>query len=127
MKQEIFRYFIAGGLAFFTDLAILYSCTELLGIHYLQSNILSYSCGLIVAYVLNTRWVFSYRRYAQKTKREFLIFAAIALVGLLISEVVLLALVSEGSVYFIYAKFVATFFVMVFNFIAKKRLLFQPE
>ncbi|MFK7974955.1 MAG: GtrA family protein [Halioglobus sp.] len=127
MPAEIFKYLIAGGIAFLTDLTVLYACTDLLGIHYLQSNIFSYSCGLVVAYFLNTRWVFSYRRYAQKSRKEFLIFAAIALVGLMLSEAILLALVSQASVHYLHAKVVATFFVMVFNFIAKKFLLFHPK
>lgn len=126
MRKEIFKYLIAGGFAFATDLAVLYGCTEWLGFHYLLSNIFSYSCGLVVAYILNTRWVFSYRRYASKTRKEFLIFTTIALIGLAISELVLLVLVSQASVYYVEAKIVATFFVTVFNFVAKKRLLFAP-
>lgn len=127
MQQEVLKYLIAGGLAFCTDLAVLFGCTEILGVHYLVSNIFSYSCGLLVAYLLNTRWVFSYRRYANKTRKEFLLFTAIALVGLIISEAILLGLVSGASVHYVYAKFAATFFVMVFNFVAKKQLLFRPE
>lgn len=127
MQQEIFKYLIAGGLAFATDLAVLYGCTELLNIHYLLSNVVSYSCGLIVAYLLNTRWVFRYRRFAHKTHKEFTLFTMIVLIGLGISEAIMLALVSAGLAHYVEAKFVATFFVMVFNYIAKKRILFHPE
>lgn len=127
MRAEVFKYLIAGGLAFAADLAVLWGCTELLGIHYLLSNVVSYSCGLVVAYLLNTRWVFSYRRYAHTTQKEFFIFTAIVLVGLAISEVIMLALVSTGLAHYVLAKFVATFFVMVFNFVAKKRILFHPQ
>jgi putative flippase GtrA len=94
--------------------------------HYLVSNVFGYGTGLIIAYLLNTRWVFRYRRLAKKTRLEFAIFTAIALIGLGINELVLLVMVSQLSTHYVPAKFVATFFVMVFNFVAKRQILFRP-
>lgn len=126
MRGEVLRYLVAGVLAFATDLAVLYALTEWLGMHYLASNVFSYSCGLFVAYLLNTRWVFTYRRLEKKTRQEFMIFTAIALAGLAISEVILVIVAGQMAVHYVAAKFVATFFVMLFNFVARKRILFQP-
>ncbi len=126
MQGEVLRYLIAGAIAFFSDLAVLSACTELLGMHYLVSNVFGYGTGLIIAYLLNTRWVFRYRRLAKKTRLEFAIFTAIALIGLGINELVLLVMVSQLSTHYVSAKFVATFFVMVFNFVAKRQILFRP-
>ena len=126
MRGEVFRYLVAGVLAFSTDLATLYALTEGFGLHYLASNVFSYSCGLIVAYLLNTRWVFSYRRLEKKTRQEFMLFAAIALAGLAISELILVVVAGQMAMHYVVAKFIATFFVMLFNFVARKRILFQP-
>jgi len=126
MRGEVLRYLVAGSLAFATDLCLLFTLTEWLGVHYLLSNVASYSCGLVVAYLLNTRWVFSYRRLENKTHQEFALFTGIVLVGLGINELFLLIMVDSLTMHYLAAKIVATFVVMVFNYIAKRRLLFQP-
>ena len=125
MNNEILKYIISGGLAFLVDFAILYMCTEYLAMHYLVSNIFGYFGGLAVAYVLNTQWVFSYRRY-QKTWLEFLIFNVIVIAGLGLSEGMMAVLVGASGVYYLYAKVVSSLFVAVFNYTAKKFILFHP-
>ena len=125
MNNEIFKYIVSGGLAFLVDFAILYTCTEYLAVHYLVSNMFGYFGGLTVAYVLNTQWVFSYRKY-QKTWQEFLIFNVIVITGLGLSEGMMAVLVGASGMYYLYAKIVTSFFVAVFNYTAKKFILFHP-
>ena len=125
MKKEIIKYVISGGLAFTCDFAVLYSCTEFLGFHYLVSNIFGYFVGLTVAYTLNVNWVFSYRRY-KKTWLEFAMFNIIVLVGLGISEGIMALLVEKFAIDYLYAKVVVGFVVMLFNYTAKKFILFHP-
>jgi putative flippase GtrA len=125
MKTELVKYLIAGGAAFTCDLLVLLFCKEFLGIHYLIANIFGYFSGLIVAYTLNIMWVFSYRKY-QKAWVEFLIFNVIVLIGLGISEGIMAFFVGTLGIYYLYAKIVASAFVMVFNYTAKKFLLFHP-
>ena len=125
MNSELFKYVAAGGLAFICDFSVLYLCTELLDMHYLVSNLFGYFAGLCVAYALNTQWVFSYRRY-QKTWLEFLIFNAIVVAGLGISEGMMALLVDASGMHYLHAKIVASIFVAVFNYTAKKFILFHP-
>jgi len=125
MNREIFRYIIAGGLAFLIDFSILYICTEFLAMHYLVSNLFGLAAGLTITYILNTQWVFSYRRY-KKSWLEFVIFSAIVVVGLGLNEGLMLILVGTFSVHYLHAKIVTSVFVTVFNYIAKKYILFHP-
>lgn len=104
---------------------MLYFCTEFLNIHYLVSNLFGYFTGLIVAYTLNVFWVFSHRRY-QKTWVEFLIFNAIVAAGLVLSEGIMAFLVDISGAHYLHAKIVASAFVMIFNYTAKKFILFHP-
>jgi putative flippase GtrA len=126
MNREIFRYTIAGGLAFLIDFSVLYLCTEFLAVHYLLSNLLGLVAGLTLTYVLNTQWVFSYRRYKRRTTLEFTIFSAIVVAGLGLNEALMLLLVSAFSLHYLYAKIVTTVFVTIFNYFAKKFILFHP-
>jgi putative flippase GtrA len=125
VNNEIFKYVISGGLAFILDFSVLYICTEFLSIHYLISNLLGYFAGLTVAYTLNIYWVFSYRRIKQ-TWLELAIFNMIVIAGLGVSEAIMAVLVENMDIYYLYAKIVAGFFVMIFNYTAKKFILFHP-
>ena len=125
MNREVFRYVIAGGMAFVLDFTVLYICTEFLALHYLISNLFGYLLGLVLTYELNTRWVFSYRRY-KKTWLEFSIFNLIVVAGLGINEGMMAILVSAWGVHYLHAKIVTSFFVMVYNYVAKKYILFHP-
>ncbi len=126
MYQELFRYGVAGVLAFSTDFSVLYMLTEYVGMHYLVSNVFGYFCGLIVAYILNSAWVFSEHRYENRWL-EFGLFAAIVVAGLAISEFVMLAWVETADGDYIYAKLISTFFVACFNYLARKFWLFTPR
>jgi putative flippase GtrA len=125
MQSEVFKYVIAGGLAFLVDFAVLYVCTDLLGMHYLLSNLLGYISGIAITFSLNTQWVFRYRRY-KKTWVEFVIFNVIVVAGLGLNQGMMALLVGVWGMYYLYAKIVTSVFVTVFNYIAKKFILFHP-
>ena len=124
LGSELNRYIVSGFAAVFVDYTVLVIATESFGIHYLISNICSYMSGLIVAYTLNTRWVFRYRKYGQKTKIEFSIFVIIVLIGLAISEAMIYMLVEALVIPYTLAKLVSIGAIFIFNFLAKKRFLF---
>ncbi|MDZ7684187.1 MAG: GtrA family protein [Gammaproteobacteria bacterium] len=125
MRREFVRYFIAGSLAFAGDFAVLFACTEYLGMHYLLSNVFGYATGLCIAYLLNVKWVFSFRKYSRVTV-EFTIFNVIVIAGLILSEVFMYLLVGLLGLYYLHAKVVASMLVFGFNYVAKKYVLFHP-
>ena len=84
-RLELFRYIAAGGSAFFLDFFVFYFLVNLMQLHYLISNVVGYLAGLLLVYVLNTRWVFSVRRF-DHAGIEFSIFSTIAVGGLFLSE-----------------------------------------
>jgi putative flippase GtrA len=126
MNGEVFKYVVAGGIAFLIDFAVLYFCTDVLGIHYLLSNMLGFLSGLAITYTLNTQWVFSYRRYDKRAWLELFIFNLIVVAGLAINQGMMAVLVGAWGMYYLYAKIVTSFFVMLFNYFAKKFILFHP-
>ena len=126
-NSEFSKYIVSGFTAFTVDYCVLLMATEWFGIHYLVSNICSYMCGLLVAYTLNVRWVFSYRKYEHRTRQEFSIFVLIVLIGLGISEGVIFLLVEQAALSYHYAKIVSVAAIFIFNFIIKKHYLFSRE
>ena len=125
LSSELHKYIVSGFAAALVDFTVLIIVTELFGIHYLISNICGYMSGLLVAYTLNTRWVFRYRKYEQKARMEFSIFVVIVLIGLAISEAVIYMLVETLALPYPLAKLVSIGAIFIFNFTAKKRFLFS--
>jgi len=122
--KEFLLYVIAGSIAFASDFTVLYFSTEIVGVHYLISNLISSSFGLLVAYLLNIHWVFKYRRYPT-TVIELPIFISIAIAGMLISELLLFIMVEKSSINYLWAKIMIAGIIFLFNFVIRKRLLFS--
>jgi putative flippase GtrA len=122
--NELFRYFVSGVCAFAADFTMLFICTSFLEIHYLISNVMGYTAGLLVSYWLNALWVFDYRRY--RVSYEFTLFTLIVLAGLVLSELMMFVMVSGSGLNYLLAKVFASGFVFFFNYVAKKSLLFSP-
>jgi len=123
-RTEFMRYFCAGSLTFLTDFVILLLLTEVCGVNYLWSNLISVSVGLLMSYVLCVRWVFLDRRY-NRVVFEFPLFVLTCAVGILLNEFLLWACVEVAGIGYLIAKVVVTAAVFVVNFVLKKTILFR--
>ena len=123
-ESEFNKYLVSGIAAVIADFSVLLIATEYFGVHYLISNICGYMSGLLVAYTLNIRWVFKYRKYRDTTWTEMSLFMIIVLIGLAISEAIIFVLVEEADIQYTLAKLISIALIFLFNFWAKKRYLF---
>jgi putative flippase GtrA len=124
---ELVRYIVSGAIAFICDFSLLIFLTEVLGVHYLISNVAGYAVGLVVSYTINIKWVFTHRRFRSQQGSEFVYFTTIVVVGLAISELVIWLATDFIDLPYQWSKIISTCFVFVFNFVAKKWLLFSPS
>jgi len=125
LDSEFLRYGISGTTAFACDFAVLVLLTELFEIHYLISNIAGYATGLIVSYLLNIKFVFKYRVFGHRQGQEFTYFTVIVLVGLALSEAAMYLLTEGAEINYMWAKVISVCLVFLFNYFAKKFLLFH--
>ena len=129
---QFFRYCFVGGLATVVDWGVSLLLFHLVfGEKYaVAANVISFVCGLIVNYLISTFWVFRTSRVKSRLA-EFLGFAAIGAVGLLITwgitELFTLWLADKTSAYQIIAKVVSTAVAFLWNFFARKFLLFRNK
>ena len=123
---QLFRYTIVGGLAFVVDFGSLFAFTEYLGIHYLVSAALAFILGLFTNYLLSLMWVFSQRSMSSPLA-EFLIFAAIGLIGLGMNEVLIWTLTEIVGFHYLASKLCSTGIVYLWNFFARKFTLFSQS
>ena len=123
---QLFRHTFAGGIAFLVDFSLLYCLTEYLNVHYLISSLISFFVGLIITYVSSILWVFN-ERSTNDRRIELIIFGTIGLVGLGLTSLFMWLFTSVLSQHYLFSKILTTVIVFIWNFIAKKRILFTKK
>lgn len=131
---QFFRYCFVGGFATVVDWAVSY-LLFMFAFHEKASmavvaNSVSFVCGLIVNYIISTFWIFKNSKVKSRLV-EFLGFAAIGLVGLLltigITKLFEIWLASKTSAFQIIAKVISTAVAFLWNFFARKILLYTKK
>jgi putative flippase GtrA len=79
--------------------------------------------GLVVAYALSVTLVFKYRRLKDR-RLEFASFAAIGAGGLAVNSATMFFAVKYLGLHYLIAKCGAAGFTFVWNFVARRELLF---
>ncbi|MBZ5725615.1 MAG: GtrA family protein [Acidobacteriia bacterium] len=124
--HQFARYLVVGGLAFAADFGSLYLLTEFAGLHYLVSAAAAFLLGLATNYALSRIWVFD-RRTMENSAMEFLVFAAIGVVGLGFNEGIIWFVREKIHFHYLVAKLVSAAIVLVWNFGARRWLLFSER
>lgn len=122
--RQLVLYGIVGGIAFIADYGTLWFLTEYCHLHYLLSAAIAFILGLVINYVLSTKWVFSDRKYKSKWI-EFLFFTFIGIVGLGLNEILIFIVSHNLDKHYMIGKIISTIVVFFWNFLARKYLLFK--
>jgi len=122
--REFIRYVVASLIALVFDAGTLVLMTSFFGVSYLISGAIAFLLGLLVIYLLSVRWVFE-RRGTRSAIFEFVVFALIGVVGLGINEVILWILTGYLGFFYLISKIASVAVVFVWNFFARKHVLFR--
>ena len=126
VKIQVLRYGIAGLTAASIDTGLLALLTELFGEKLLLLwTAIAFVAGLATTYLLSIKWVFSNRTMGQKA--EMLIFAVIGIIGLGLTELLVWVFAIKLDWHYLLAKITAATTVFIWNFSAKKLLLFRNK
>ncbi len=127
IRIQAFRYLISGGTAFLVDTALLAILTEFFGQEYLLLwTGIAFAAGLVVTYLFSILWVFDNRSMKSRTA-EVTVFVLIGLIGLGLTELLMWLLAQRAGLHYLLSKIVTTALVFVWNFAAKKLLLFRSK
>lgn len=118
---QIFKFIIVGGIATVIDFIFLFLFKEIIKLPIIISNTLSFSIAVIYNYIASVKWVFNVNN--TNRKKNFILFIVFSVIGLLLNDLIILILVDKFSIHYILAKIIATTFVMIFNFITRKKFL----
>ena len=126
VKIQVLRYGIAGLTAASIDTGLFALLTELFGEKLLLLwTAIAFVAGLATTYLLSIKWVFSNRTMGQKA--EMLIFAVIGIIGLGLTELLVWVFAIKLDWHYLLAKITAATTVFIWNFSAKKLLLFRNK
>lgn len=124
LSAQFFRYFVVGSVAFVVDFALLYLLTEFAGLHYLISASVAFMAGIAVNYALSVTWVFDHRSIDNRVQ-EFAIFAIIGILGLALNIALMWFFTELAELHYLKSKIIASALIFLFNFGARKTLLFS--
>lgn len=119
---QFFRYVFVGGAAFIADALTLF-ILEFAGIHYLIATIFAFITGLVCNFLLSKLLVFQQSK--TNIKIEFLVYGIIGIVGLGITELLMYLLTDVAGFYFMLSKIIVAIVVLIWNFIARKLILYK--
>lgn len=124
---QVFRYLVSGGVAFLVDTGLLALLTETLGReHLLVWTAISFSVGLLVTYLFSILWVFDNRSVSNRAV-EVGIFICIGVAGLGLTELFMWLFADRCGIHYLISKCITTVLVFVWNFVAKKTILFREK
>lgn len=127
LRVQAFRYLISGGTAFLVDTGLLALLTELFGQeHLLLWTGIAFAAGLVITYLFSILWVFDNRSMKSRTA-EVTVFVLIGIIGLGLTELLMWLLARQAGLHYLLSKIVTTVLVFVWNFAAKKLLLFRSR
>lgn len=123
---QLFRYTFVGGFAFVIDFGLLWFLKEIFGLHYLLSATLAFIAGLTVNYFISIRWVFI--RYKNRNRiSEFFYFTFIGIIGLGLNDLFMWLFTDKVQFHYLISKIAAAILVYLWNFFARKYLLFNTK
>ena len=123
---QMFRYVFVGGTAFVVDFFFLYFFSDVCGIYYLISGVLSFIISVLVNYWMSTKWVFNQDNIDNKIL-EFNLFLLISAIGLVFTEILLWLFTDVCGMYYLISKIIAAIIVMFWNFIARRVMFYGRD
>ena len=124
--KEVILYLFFGVLTTVVSFGSYYVCSEVLHIHYLISNIISWVFAVAFAYVTNRIFVFESKSSdLSSVLREIVTFVNCRLLSGVIDTGVMFLLVSVLFINDLYAKLFTQVIVVVLNYVFSKLIIFK--
>ncbi len=140
---QFFRSLFVGGIATVADMGFLILFRELFKMPETGATVIGFVAGLTVNYIISTFWVFS-KAKVQNRVFDFIAFAVIGIIGLGLTSLIIAPFAMEGlfgegffvrnqifgsiiptDKYYIIGKLLATVIVYIWNFCARKFILYR--
>jgi len=122
---DLLGYGLCSAAALTLDCALFFGLMQA-GFNYLPSAAIGFFSGMLLAYLLSVRFVYADRR-CENRKWEAFGFFAIGLAGLVLNQLMLFSLVDGLHLSLAAAKGLTALGVFLFNFAARRSVLFSGQ
>lgn len=122
MRHTVVRFGLVGILNTCLDLACFLLLTQAFELRAVVANLISYSIGLVNSFVCNKLWTFGTTSQPTPVGRQFVLFVAFNLAGLVISTAIVATLQSLGPAV---AKLISIPVVFAWNYWTSKRFIYR--
>lgn len=93
-------------------------------VHYLIAATLGFFAGAVVQYFFCVRYVFGFRKYQSRKLHESTVFILIGVGGVIVNAAIISLSVESLSLHLAVGKLFAAGGSFIFNYLARKKLLF---
>ena len=140
---QFFRSLFVGGIATVVDMAVLIAVREIFRLPEDICAVFGFVAGLTVNYIVSNLWVFAKAKVKNRVL-DFVVFAVIGIIGLGLTQLIIAPFAMEGlfgegiivknnllgsfipaDKYYIIGKLIAVVLVYMWNFFARKFLLYN--
>ncbi|MGI6423146.1 MAG: GtrA family protein [Candidatus Dojkabacteria bacterium] len=123
---QFYRFFIVGVVAFFLNIILFYVLENIFFVNYIISTIIAFVTALIFNYILSMKYIFKGGdNRLQFLSKGFYIFTMISLVGLGLHTFLVYFMVDKLDIWSIFSNTMSAGIVMIYNFLARKLILFR--
>ncbi len=122
---KIVRFVFSGGMGAVTNLSILYILTDLCGLWYIYSGIVSFIVSVFVSFTLQK--FFTFRDHGtDEMVNKFSIFLIVACINLSLNTSMLYFLVNEVGFHYLLAQIISNLIIAVESYFVY-RFIFTPQ
>ncbi len=125
LLRDLVGYGLCSAAALALDCGLLFGLTAL-GMNYLPAAAIAFSSGMALAYLLSIRFVYADRRGPNHGWEAFA-FCLIGIAGLGLNQLLLFGLIDGAHLSLGLAKAATALCVFLFNFAARRSMLFTPN
>ena len=116
------KFFIAGGFCGLLDLLLIYYFTDILGLWYLYSGILSFIIVSVVSFSLNKNITFKDKN--ENLQRQYLKYVLVILIGMTINNSFLYIFTDLLGVWYVVSRVFSSLIALIWNYTASKKFVF---
>jgi len=127
VNKETITYLIFGVLTTLVNYVVFFVLDKL-GQQIIISQIVSFIAAVIFAYIVNKKFVFCNNDWSLKNIfKEFTAFASARVISFIVETIFLLMSVGFFGLHLYIAKFIASVFVIIFNYVVSKKYIFTEK
>lgn len=123
LEKELLLYLVFGFLTTVVNILVYFIFTDLLGIHYLISNVMAWFLSVLFAYVTNRIWVFESKN--SNILKESLLFFSGRIFSGIVDTGLMYLFIDILTIGDFISKIVIQIIVVVLNYVISKSVVFK--